>query len=133
MKILDEIIKRVHNLTLDQQKKVLEYLQSLQGEEQRDYKRLKTNVEIAVVIGNKVLQSDAQDISATGMYVKTTGKFETDKKVRVAFTVPGHDTPFKLQGKIARIDQKGLAIQFEKVSPYFKNILDDAIWKTKTV
>jgi hypothetical protein len=133
MKILDEIIKRVHNLTQDQQIEVLKNIQSLQEGEKRRYQRLTIDTEIAAVIDNSVLQSSTRDLSAGGVYIRTTGKYETDKDARVVFTVPGHGTPFKLEGETARTDQSGVAIKFEDRSPYSNRILDDAIWKTKTV
>ena len=40
MKMLDEIIKRVRNLTHDQQKEILETLKDLQTGKQREFRRL---------------------------------------------------------------------------------------------
>ena len=129
MKMLDEIIKRVRNLTQDQQKEILETLETWQAGKQRDYQRLETKVDIAVVVGDRVIQTDTKDISAGGIYINTSGKFETDKSVRIVFSIPGYDKPFKLQGMIVRAEQNGVAIKFENITPYFKKILDDVIWK----
>jgi len=68
MKMIDEIIKRVHNLSLDHQKEILESIRFLQAEEQRKYHRLQTKVPIDAVVGDRVIQADTQDISATGIY-----------------------------------------------------------------
>ena len=133
MKILDEILKRVHNLNYDQQKKVLKDLQSLQEGEKRRYQRLSTNVDVDALVGDRVIQSNTRDLSASGVYIRTTEKFETEKGVRVVFAIPSHDTPFKIEGKIARTEQHGIAIKFEDRNPYFNRILDDAIWKIKAV
>ena len=129
MKMLDEIIKRVHNLTHDQQKEVLKNLQALQEGQQREYPRLSKETDVDAVVSGKLIQTEARDLSASGVYINTSGVFEIDKQVRVVFTVPGHETPFKLHGKIVRIEQDGMAIKFENMTPYFKKILDDAIWK----
>ena len=133
MKILDEIINRVHQLTFDQQKQVLQNLQSLQEGEKRRYQRLSTGVDVDAVIGDRVVQSSTRDLSASGVYIRTTEKFESDRGAKVVFAIPGHDTPFKLEGKIARTGQQGIVIKFEAQNPYLNRILDDAIWKTKTV
>jgi hypothetical protein len=45
--------------------------------------------------------------------------------------VPGSPKPFKHQGSIARVEETGIAIQFENITPYFKEILDDVIWENK--
>ena len=131
MKMLDEIIMRVRNLTQDQQKEILETLKTWQAGKQRDYQRLETKVDIDVVVGDRVIQTDSRDISAGGIFINTSGKFETNKSVRVVFSVPGYDRPFKLKGMIVRVEQNGLAIKFENITPYFKGILDDIIWENQ--
>ena len=132
MKMLDEIINRVRKLTFDQQKQVLQNLQSMQEGEKRRYQRLSTGVDVDAVIGDRVVQSSTRDLSASGVYIRTTEKFESDRDAKVVFAIPGHDTPFKLKGKIARTEQQGIVIKFEAQNPYLNRILDDAIWKTKT-
>jgi len=131
MKMQDEIIKRVRDLTEDQQKEILEILKTWQAGKQRDYQRLEKKTDIDVVVGDRVIQTDIKDISASGIYINTSGKFETNKSVRVVFSVPGIDRPFKLKGMIVRVEQDGLAIKFKNITPYFKNLLDDVIWENK--
>ncbi|MBU0463752.1 MAG: PilZ domain-containing protein [Proteobacteria bacterium] len=129
--MLDEIIKRVRNLTHGQQKEILEILNTWQVGKQREYQRLKAKSDIDVGLGNRVIQTDTIDISASGLYINTTGKFEPEKMVKVVFSVPGADKSFKLQGMIVRVEENGIAIQFENITPYFKKILDNIIWENK--
>lgn len=129
--MLNEIIKRIRNLTHEQQKEIMEYLEFMQQDGQRGYSRLSTELKIDAVVDNdKLILSNTRDISASGVYINTRGiKFENDKNVRVVFSIPRHDTPFKLHGEIIRIDKDGIAIRFDKVNPYFVKTLDGAIWK----
>ena len=127
--MLDEIIKRVRNLTQDQQRKTLEFLKTLQTGKQREYQRLKAKSNIDVVIGDRIIQTDTSDISASGIYINAAGKFETNKEVRIVFTIPGIDKSFKLKGIIVRVEESGIAIHFENITPYFKEILDTIIWE----
>ena len=129
--MLDEIINRVRNLTQDQQKEILEILKTWQVGKQREYQRLKAKSEIDVVVGNQVIQTDTSDISASGIYINTEGKFETDKTVRIVFSIPGIDKSFKLKGMIVRVEKSGVAIQFENITPDFRKILDNIIWESK--
>jgi hypothetical protein len=131
MKMLDEIIKRVRNLKSEQQEEILEILKTWQSGKERDYPRLDAKVGIDVVIGDRVIQTDAKDISAGGIYINTSGKFEANENVRVVFTIPGIDKPFKLEGMIVRVEQNGMAIKFANITPYFKKMLDDVIWTGK--
>lgn len=129
--MLDEIINRVRNLTQDQQKEILEILKTWQVGKQREYQRLKAKSDIDVVVGNQVIQTDTSDISASGIFINTEGKFETDKTVRIVFSIPGIDKSFKLKGMIVRVEKSGVAIQFENITPYFRKVLDNIIWESK--
>ena len=129
--MLDEIIQRIHNLTRVQQKEILELLRTWQIGSQRDYQRLKTATDIDVVTRTRVIQSNARDISASGIFVRVKGRFDPGENVRLVFSIPGYDKPFKLEGQIVRVEEEGVAIRFEKVSPYFKKMLNDLIWTNK--
>jgi hypothetical protein len=128
MNYLDEINKRVKNLSLEKQKEILEILTSWQTGSQREYQRFAMSTEIDVLIGDKVIQTNLRNISASGVFIKTSRKVDVKKDVKVVFSIPGSDKPFKLEGKVVRSDQNGLAVEFKKITPYFKKILDDTIW-----
>ncbi len=128
----DKIIKRIQNLTLEQQKEVLAFLDTIPKDGLRGYSRLSAKLEIDAVIDDKShVRSDTRDISASGVYIKTDMRFRTGKPVQIAFSIPEHDIPLKLHGEITRIEKDGIAIRFNEVNPNFKKALDDAIWKTK--
>ncbi|WP_299983620.1 PilZ domain-containing protein [Desulfobacula sp.] len=130
--LLDEIIKRILDLTVEQQKEVMEYLEAMQQGQERRYSRLSARLKIdAVVDEDKLIQSDIRDISASGVFMNTDLKFELGKNARVVVSIPGHEKPVKLYGEITRIEEGGMAIRFEKMSPYFEKVLDDAIWKDR--
>ena len=130
--LLDEIIKRIHNLTLEQQKEVMEYLEAMQQGQKRGYSRLSARLKIdAVIDDDNLIQSDIRDISAIGVFINTGLKFELGKSVRVVVSIPGQEKPFKLNGEITRIEEGGIGIKFKKGSPYFEKVLDDAIWKDR--
>lgn len=133
MEMLDEIIKRVRNLTHDQQKEILGSLRTLQAGKRREYRRLEIKADIDVVVGDRVIQTNIGNISANGVFVNASGKFETDKSVRVVFSISGVDRPFKLKGNIVRVEENGIAIKFEDTSPYFKKILNNVIWGNKNL
>ncbi len=127
--MINEIIKRVHNLTVPQQKELLDYLDSLQNYSLRGYPRKKAAVAVDAVVGNRVLQTHSIDISASGIYIQASGKFQVDADARVLFSIPGAKTPFKFGGKIIRVDQEGISIKFEGLNAYMKETLDKLIWK----
>ncbi len=129
MKIIDEIIKRAKGLSSEKQEKLLDILEEWEQGKEREFKRLATRAEVDVAGANRVIQTDIRDISASGIYINTPDKFETDESVRLVFSVPGRDKPFKLRGKIVRVEQYGMAIEFEDLTPYSKMLMDEVIWK----
>lgn len=133
MKKLDEIIRRVKKLSEDQQTEILEILKSWQPADQRFYQRIEQPMEIDVLIGDSLSQTVLKNVSATGVLFKPMGKIDEDQDVRVVFSVPGTQKPFKLDGHVVRFDQDGLAVEFKKVTPYLLQILDDAIQRSKDV
>lgn len=145
MKIIDEIVKRVQELNPDQKNEIIKSIQELnpdqtkiflqglrclQGHRKREYQRLTQKIEVDAVVGNRVLQAETKNISAGGMYITTSGKFEIDKPVRLIFIIPNSGPIFKLKGKIVRVETDGIGIKFEKMSPLSKQILDKLLWKT---
>ncbi len=64
-------------------------------------------------------------------FVRTREKISQNSPVKVTFSLPVQDRPFKLQGKIVRTGPDGIAIQFKNVSPYFQKVLDTAVWGSK--
>jgi Tfp pilus assembly protein PilZ len=130
MNTINEIKKRVDQLTFEQQDKMLSILKDWQQEKTREFKRLKTSSQVDVASDRQLVQSDMRDISACGIYINTHRNFELEEKVRVVFTIPGYEKPFKLTGEIVRVEDHGIAIRFEEITPYFKKILDEAICKS---
>lgn len=125
MNTYEEIVHRVCNLNSDQQMEIVEILRNMQADEKRDYKRYCEPMPIDVLAGDKLIQSVMKDISASGVFIKNTGKIDPDKDVRVCFSVPGAEKPFKLEGSIVRSESTGLAVAFKHVSSYLAKILNE--------
>lgn len=129
MNLLEEIVKRVESLTPEQQEKMLTILKEWQQEKHREFQRRQTKAQVDVAGKHRVVQTDMRDVSASGIYINTSGKFDTHEQVKIVFSIPGYNKPFKLNGTIVRVEQHGMAIKFREITPYFKSILDEAIWK----
>lgn len=129
MNHIDEINQRIKNLTSDQQIEILDILRSWQAGEQRAYTRIYEPMEIDVLIGDKLIQTVLTNVSASGVFIKTTRKVDTDQDVRVVFSMEGAEKPFKLDGSIVRSQPDGLAVEFKQVTPYLMQLLDEAIWQ----
>lgn len=127
--MLEKVIKQVRNLDPAQLEELWDILKQWQSGKQRMYPRLDAQSSVDVVVGNRVIQTTSKNMSASGIFIDTSGKFEVDNEVRIVFNVPGYDKPFKMRGVIVRVESGGMAVKFEDITPYFKQILDDAIWE----
>lgn len=123
--IIDKITEKARTLTKKQQENVLRYIQSLY--DPREYNRSSQKVEIDAVIGDRVIQSDTRDISAGGAFVNTNAILELGSAARVVFSIPGQSRPFKLQSKVVRTEEEGVAFQFNKMANYSRQILAEVL------
>ncbi len=103
----------------------------MQTSDKREYPRREIKIEIDAMVSDKLIQGDTLDISGSGVFINTEWIINPDTGIQVVFLLPGQDRPFKLQGRITRIERSGIAIQFEEVNPYVQKILDEVIWKKK--
>lgn len=126
--LLIKIVRRLRELTYSQRLDVLNMILNWPEGKPRDFKRLPSSSEVDILVDDQIIQTNAKDISASGIYASTSRDLEHKKEVRVVFSVPGHSKPFKLRGKIIRVDDDGVAIKFVKITKYFRMFLDEIIW-----
>lgn len=133
MDTLAEIGRRAKYLSPRLQESLLKIIMSWQGVENRGFKRFDLSDDIDVLIGENVVQTSMKNISASGVYIKTSRKIDAEKDVKVVFSIPGMEKPYKLEGKVIRVEPDGLAVEFINSTSYFKTILDDAIWSEEEI
>ena len=120
--LLDEIMSEVRSLTEDLQKDILAYIRNIK--EPRAYTRVNKPIEMDVLIGDKVIQSNAGNLSAAGVLVKSRMNPEIGVPAKVVFSLPGQARPFKLTGIVVRTDSGGIGINFSEMTPYARTHLD---------
>ncbi|WP_320040821.1 PilZ domain-containing protein [uncultured Desulfobacter sp.] len=123
--LLDEIMSEVRSLNEDLQKDLLEYIRNIK--EPRSYPRVDKPIEIDVLIGDNVIQSNAGNMSASGVLVKSSLKPDVGVPAKIVFALPGQSRPFKLNGVVARTDSGGIGIYFSEMTPYARKHLNDLL------
>nr|WP_320193612.1 PilZ domain-containing protein [uncultured Desulfobacter sp.] len=123
--LLDEIMSEARSLNEDLQKDLLEYIRNIK--EPRSYPRVDKAIEIDVLIGDNVIQSNAGNMSASGVLVKSSLKPDVGVPAKVVFALPGQSRPFKLNGVVARTDSGGIGIYFSEMTPYARKHLNDLL------
>ncbi|WP_462269841.1 PilZ domain-containing protein [Desulfobacter sp.] len=139
--LLDEIISAVRFLTEERQKDVLTYIRNIKepvsypdvmasiqnNTEPRSYPRVKISVEIDALIGEKVIQSNAKNLSASGVFIKSRMSPDIGVPAKIVFSLPGRTQPFKLTGTVARITPDGIGICFSEMPSCARDLLDNLL------
>ena len=53
-----------------------------------------------------------QDISESGVFIKTPQTFSVGQKIHMTFMSPDYQKPFKIKGEIARVHTDGVGVMF---------------------
>jgi hypothetical protein len=124
-RLQDEIMSHVRSLTKDQQEDVLGYILNLK--EPRSYPRVAKPIEIDVSIGDKVIQTHAENVSAAGVLVKSRMNAEVGVPAKIVISLPGQNRPFKLAGIVVRTDAGGIGICFSEMTTYAREHLNNLL------
>lgn len=123
--LLDEIMSEVRFLTEELQRDVLAYIHSIK--EPRSYPRVNKPIEMDVVIGDKIIQANAGNLSASGVFIKFRMDSEIGAPAKIVFSLPGQSRPFKLAGTVVRTDPDGIGLCFSEITPYARENLNNLL------
>ena len=95
----------------------------------REYPRLDCFLIVDFAAQGKAYRSCIRDISANGVFIETSDKFEPNQEVALCFTLgeASDVMPFKIGGRVTRIYPDGIGVQYENVTHYQREILDTLI------
>lgn len=99
--------------------------------------RILVRVEVEGQSDQGFFMGTSGDISLSGMLVETDKKLPHDSSVVLQFVIPGENEPFRIRGKVVRVDdvnfmeKVGLGIQFDRMSDKAVEALSDFI-KSRT-
>ena len=125
MSLIDEITELASELDEARQADVLEYIKSVK--DMRSYPRVNRALVVDVLINDRVVQSNARNISASGVLINAKIKEGPGIPARVVFSVPGQHTPFKLNGKVVRVASGEVAICFHEMTDYARQTLHELL------
>ncbi len=123
--LLDEIMSEVRFLTEDLQKDVLAYIRNIK--DSRSYPRVNKPIEMDILIGDKVIQSNAKNMSASGVFIKSRMNPDIGVPAKIVFSLPGQARPFKLTGTVIRTDSGGIGLYFSDMTTYVREHLNNML------
>lgn len=129
--IVKEIMDHVVQLPYNKKVKLLNLIREWETGEMRDHMRKPVSVPIQFVSDDKLFKEVTQDISCGGTFVsmRKQRKFEINQKIAIVFSLSDKGRAFKLKGRVARIEQDGIGIQFEEITPYLATLLEEELFE----
>ena len=97
----------------------------------RDYPRMDCNLLVDFSVDGKAYRGYLRDISAGGIFIVTSEKFEIDQDVLLCFSLyeSNENLPFKIYGRIKRIFADGIGVQYHDITDYQQRTLDVLVQK----
>jgi hypothetical protein len=107
------LLQRVAEMSLEEQRALLEMLEATTGAEKRELPRRTSGLVVNYSDAWRSYQDLARDISAGGMFIETSEHFAVGDRIRISFRIPQVAIPIRLCGKIVRTSPTGIGVQFD--------------------
>ena len=92
---------------------LLQELEERQNKEQRKYSRKGFLTIIDYNVGDRHYRDFIQDMSDSGVFIKTSQKFSIGQTILMTFMSPDNQKPFKINGEIVRVHTDGIGVKFK--------------------
>ncbi len=125
------LIRRIGQLNIEQQRDLLEIIERNWGKGRRKNNRKAFFMTVDYVVDGKYYRDFIQDVSSSGIFIKTRQKFEVGKIIWMTFMAPDFQMPYKISGKITRTLERGFGVQFIKESPVHEETIAALINKIR--
>jgi Tfp pilus assembly protein PilZ len=124
---LDSILELIDSLSDEEMRQLFEELEKRQTSERRKYHRTDLFRIIDYNVGGQDYRDLIQDISGSGVFIKTVHKFSIGQSILMTLMSPTSQKPFKIIGKIIRIHTDGFGVKFKFESQVQEEVLNSLV------
>ena len=110
--VTDRLISLVMELSEEQQETLLEELELKLSKERRRHTRKPFITAVDFASQDRAYREFVQDISGNGVYIQTSRPFSVGQDVVLTFPFPDSQKHVKITGRIARVADTGIGVQF---------------------
>ena len=125
------LVHRIGQLSTEQQRDLLEIIERNWGKGRRRDDRKAFFMTVDYVVDGKYYRDFIQDMSSSGIFIRSRQKFEIGQIIWMTFMAPDFQAPFKISGKITRTLDRGFGVQFIKESPVHEETIAALINKIR--
>ncbi len=110
--VTDRLISLVMELSEEQQETLLEELELKLSKERRRHTRKPFITVVDFASQGRAYREFVQDIGGSGVYIQTSRSFSVRQDVVLTFPFPDSQKHVKITGRIARVADTGIGVQF---------------------
>ena len=103
----------IDDMSDGEMRQLLKELEERQNKEQRKYSRKDFLTIIDYTVEGRHYRDFIQDISASGVFIKTSQTFLVDQTIIMTFMSPDNQKPFRINGEIIRTHEDGIGVKFK--------------------
>jgi Tfp pilus assembly protein PilZ len=115
--VTDRLISLVMELSEEQQETLLDELELKLSKERRRHTRKPFVTVVDFASQGRAYREFVQDISGSGVFIQTSRPFSVGQDVVLTFAFPDSQKHIKITGRIARVADTGIGVQFNMRSP----------------
>lgn len=125
--LLDFIFKIINSLSDEEMRQLLKELEKRQTRERRRYQRKDFIRIIDYNVGGQYYRDFIQDLSVSGVFIKTIHTFSEGQSVFMTLMSPTYQKPFKIIGEIIRVHTDGIGVKFKIESQVQEAVLKSLV------
>jgi Tfp pilus assembly protein PilZ len=114
--VTDRLISLVLELPEEQQEALLAELELKLSKERRRHARKSFVTVVDFASQGRAYREFVNNISESGVYIQTSGSFSVEQDVTMTFSFPGYQKHVKISGRIARVEETGIGVEFDSKS-----------------
>ena len=112
-KVRASIFEIINSMSDKEIRQLLIELKERQGKEQRKYSRKDFLTIIDFTVEGRHYRDFIQDISESGVFIKTSQTFSVGQPILMTFMSPDNQKPFRINGEIKHTHEDGIGVKFK--------------------
>ena len=93
----------------------------------REFPRVPCNISLDLAADGRAINCFAIDISAGGMFIESCEPFTMGQSVSMCFSSDHDQLALKLKGRVVRVEQGGIGVQYDSLTSYQLEIMKGLI------
>ena len=119
------LFRLLNDMSDEEMRQLLKELEERQNKKQRKYSRKGFLTLIDYNVGDRSYKDFIQDISGSGVFIKTSQTFSVGQTISMTFMSPDNQKPFRINGEIIRVHTDGIGVKFK-----IESRVQEAVLKT---